>query len=100
MLAAIGWPISEVKNGQWSFVQLFADDQRRYRPRMPQEGYYNIAMPSSRRKSPREKGSTASNFRAITFAELAESFRLEVFGFQVWTMARLRMSRWMRPARW
>ncbi|NQT83571.1 hypothetical protein HQ563_11125, partial [bacterium] len=34
--------IPEVKRGEWSFCQLFVNGQRRYRPRLPKDGYYFI----------------------------------------------------------
>jgi hypothetical protein len=34
--------IPEVKSSQWYFTQLFVNDQRRFRPRLPKTGYYKI----------------------------------------------------------
>ena len=31
--------LPDVKSGQWSFAQLFVNDQRRFRPRLPRHGY-------------------------------------------------------------
>ena len=31
-----------MKSGKWSFAQLFVNDQRRFRPRLPKHGYYTI----------------------------------------------------------
>jgi len=43
----VGLP--DVKAGKWLFTQLFVNDQRRFRPRLPRHGYYTIAkeMPPS-----------------------------------------------------
>ncbi len=35
--------LADVKAGKWSFTQLFVNDQRRFRPRLPRHGYYTIA---------------------------------------------------------
>ena len=35
--------LADVKAGKWDFAQLFVDDGRRYRPRLPQRGCYRIA---------------------------------------------------------
>jgi hypothetical protein len=35
--------LDEVQAGTWSFSQLFVNDQRRFRPRLPKHGYYQIA---------------------------------------------------------
>ena len=32
--------LDDVKSGKWSFAQLFVNDQRRFRPRLPKQGYY------------------------------------------------------------
>ncbi len=32
-----------VKSGEWNFTQLFVDNQRRFRPRLPKTGFYNVA---------------------------------------------------------
>src|SRR5213075_1994992 len=90
-----GWwtvNLPEVKEGKWNFVQLFADGQRRSRPRLPKEGYYNIAetaVPSDKSKG---KGSDRFYFPAGTIrADWHNQNDVEVLGFQVWTMARLRI---------
>jgi len=48
-----GWTISpdgawtvqipEVKSGQWDFSQLFVNGERRFRPRLPKQGYFTSA---------------------------------------------------------
>jgi hypothetical protein len=48
-----GWQVSAdgrwhktlpaVKEGKWAFAQLFVNDQRRFRPRLPGHGYFTIA---------------------------------------------------------
>ena len=41
-----GWwqvALPEVAAGKWNFSQLFVSGRRRYRPRLPQTGYYKIA---------------------------------------------------------
>ncbi len=34
--------LPEVKEGKWSFRQLFVNGQRRYRPRLPREGHFHV----------------------------------------------------------
>lgn len=36
------WSVNlpEVKDGKWDFAQLFVNDSRRFRPRLPKQGYY------------------------------------------------------------
>ena len=54
--------LPEVKSGQWSFAQLFVNDQRRFRPRLPKHGYYKIAeqVPATARKRPRDTTASAT----------------------------------------
>jgi len=35
--------LADVRAGAWSFAQLFVNDQRRFRPRLPRAGYHLIA---------------------------------------------------------
>ncbi len=51
--------LADVKAGKWSFTQLFVNDQRRFRPRLPRHGYYTIA----REIPPTEKGGRKWNDR-------------------------------------
>ena len=61
--------LDEVKAGKWSFAQLFVNDQRRYRPRLPRHGYYQIArtIPCDRQVHPKGQdrfGYAGDDFRA------------------------------------
>ena len=33
--------LPEVKEGKWDFSQLFVNGERRFRPRLPKQGYFN-----------------------------------------------------------
>lgn len=35
--------LPEVKSGQWDFAQLFVNGERRFRPRLPKQGYFTTA---------------------------------------------------------
>ncbi|MCS6951067.1 MAG: hypothetical protein NZ520_11460, partial [bacterium] len=35
--------IPEAQRGEWNFIQLWVNGERRYRPRLPKGGYYTIA---------------------------------------------------------
>lgn len=90
-----GWwhlVLPEVAAGRWYFQQLFANDGRRYRPRLPKSGYYTIedALPPS----PAAQGKGIDRFR-FRPGELRADWHalgdVEVLGFQIWTMARFRI---------
>jgi len=85
--------IPQVRSGEWSFVQLFVNGQRRYRPRLPKNGYYFIedAVPPS----PKAEGHGFDRFRFRAGNISANWHNLqdvEVLCFQVWTMARMRVA--------
>lgn len=72
-----------VRSGQWSFAQLFVDDQRRYRPRLPGRGYYHIAKQLGRG----EFGFADDDIRA----EWDNLDDVEVLAFHDWAAARMRI---------
>jgi len=82
-----------VKSGEWNFAQLFVNDQRRYRPRLPKSGYYSIAQnvpPSSKAAG---KGADRFGFAPgqldPSWANLAD---VEVLAFHSWSMSRMRIA--------
>jgi hypothetical protein len=81
-----------VKSGQWNFVQLFADGQRHFRPRLPKEGYYHIADAAAPTPKAAGKGSDGFVFAPRNIrGDWHNLSDVEVIGFQVWTMARMRI---------
>ncbi len=100
-VALTGWKVDsqgrwqlhlpEVEQGQWNFVQLFVNGQRRYRPRLPKEGYdfIRVSMP------PSVKGQGSDRFRfgkdefKADWSNLAD---VEVLCFHAWTMDRMRVA--------
>ncbi|MCR4411840.1 MAG: right-handed parallel beta-helix repeat-containing protein [Thermoguttaceae bacterium] len=83
--------LDEVKNGKWDFCQLFVNDQRRFRPRLPKQGYYTIADAVP----PKVAGRGDDRFRfegeqiRKDWANLGD---VEVLPFHQWTMSRLRIA--------
>ena len=82
--------LEDVEAGQWTFSQLFVNDQRRFRPRVPESGYYKIA----RKLDPSDKaagkghdrfGFTPGEIRA-DWANLGD---VEVMGFHHWAASRI-----------
>jgi hypothetical protein len=77
--------IPEVKQGKWYFRQLHVNGQRRFRARLPSEGYYKVAAPADPPK------------RAFQFlpGQLNPAWRnlddVEVVVLQYWSEARLRI---------
>ncbi|MBR0874907.1 right-handed parallel beta-helix repeat-containing protein [Bradyrhizobium tropiciagri] len=75
--------LDEVRSGQWSFAQLFVDDQRRYRPRLPERGYYQIAEQLGRGQFGFADGDIRTDW-----ADLKD---VEVVAFHVWSAPRMRI---------
>ncbi|MGQ9573825.1 MAG: right-handed parallel beta-helix repeat-containing protein [Thermoguttaceae bacterium] len=89
------WQVTlhEVKAGKWSFAQLFVNDQRRFRPRLPKQGYYQIARKLD--PSPKAAGRGADRFGfsgdqvRSDWANLAD---VEVVAFHQWAISRMRIA--------
>jgi len=87
-VASRRWEVTlpEVAAGKWYFSQLYVNDQRRLRPVLPREGYYNIAgqlaaqNPDRFRFNPDELRDDWHNLGDV-----------EVTTFHLWTMDRLRI---------
>jgi hypothetical protein len=84
--------IPEVQSGQWNFIQLFVNGERRMRPRLPKAGYYTIADKLD--PSEKNKGKGYDRFKYANsdirpdWTNLSD---VEVLAFQTWTMARFRI---------
>lgn len=88
-----GWEVADdgswrttldgVRAGRWSFAQLFVDGQRRYRPRLPAQGYFRIARPLGR---------GAFGFAGDEIhADWANLDDVEVLAFHDWSASRMRI---------
>lgn len=85
--------LDDVKSGKWNFAQLFVNDQRRYRPRLPKKGYYTIAE----RVPPLADGAARGDDR-LQYAEAEFNPQwhnlgdVEVNIFHQWSMSRMRIA--------
>jgi len=82
--------MEDVKAGTWSFTQLFANDQRRFRPRLPETGYYRIARQLDPSPKAVGKGHDRFGFNAgeidKNWANLQD---VEVMAFHHWAASRI-----------
>jgi hypothetical protein len=82
--------LPEVREGKWHFTQLFVNDQRRWRPRLPARGYYQIAGELER--SGEAKGSGVDRFQ-FSGEDIRGDWEnlgdVEVLAFHSWSMSRL-----------
>jgi hypothetical protein len=82
--------LPSVREGKWHFTQLFVNDQRRWRPRLPSSGYYTIAGELER--SAEAKGAGVDRFQfspGDIRADWANLNDVEVLAFHSWSMSRL-----------
>jgi len=85
--------IPEVERGEWLFSQLFVNGQRRYRPRLPKEGYHYIeeTVPPT----PKAKGRGYDRFQ-FKQGDIRSDWKnledVEVLCFHSWTMSRMRIA--------
>ena len=82
--------LQDAKNGTWAFTQLFVNDRRRFRPRLPETGYYKIAqklVPSDKAAS---RGHDRFGFNA---SEIRDDWTnltdVEVMAFHHWAASRI-----------
>lgn len=85
--------IPEAQRGEWFFSQLFVNGERRFRPRLPKEGYYRIeeTVPPTPEAKPR--GFDRFQFKAGDIRKDWKNLEdVEVLCFHSWTMSRMRIA--------
>ena len=84
--------LPEVQSGKWRFAQLFVNDDRRFRPRLPKVGYHAIAAEIA---PPTERRSTGENQFKFGPGDIQSSWHnlsdVEVLTFHIWDMSRMRI---------
>ena len=81
--------LNDVKNGKWNFIQLFVNYQRRFRPRVPQNGTFLI---KERINPPSETVTLGDKKFRFNEGELKGTWQnkkdIEVCVFHQWSMSR------------
>lgn len=82
--------IPEVRDGNWRFSQLFVNGQRRFRPRLPKQGYHYVAAPLSNEGTGSRPGNNRFRYRQgdldPNWSNLTD---IELLVFHNWSMSRL-----------
>jgi len=90
-----GWwttTLSDVRAGKWRFAQLFVNGLRRYRPRFPKVGYYNITADVPPSEAAKGHGFDRFAFRPGDIKPDWHNLKgVEVLGFHIWDMSRMRI---------
>lgn len=85
--------LAEAKNGRWGFSQLFVNDQRRFRPRLPKQGYFKIAQEVEPSPKAAGKGHDRFGFQPDNIrADSANLEDVEVMAFHHWAASRMRVA--------
>jgi hypothetical protein len=96
-----GWEIREpgrwkvtlpdVKAGKWRFSQLFVNDQRRFRPRLPKTGYYYVAE-AVKPSQPDLRGHDRFQYAGDeVYPDWANRDDVELLMFHIWSASRMRI---------
>ena len=85
--------LDEVAKGAWSFTQLYVNDQRRLRPTLPKQGYYQIADQLPPTEKSAKKGADQFAFSGDQIkADWANLGDVEVSVCHEWTTSRMRIA--------
>ena len=84
--------LEPVREGKWNFAQLFVNDQRRFRPRLPESGYFDISQEVP--PSPKAAGKGHDRI-GVAPGQIDPRWRnfdeVEVMVFILWSAARMRI---------
>ncbi len=89
------WTVTlpEVREGEWAFAQLFVGDQRRFRPRLPKEGYYTITATVPPSSEAEGRGYDRFGFSPGQLqADWHNRDDVEIMPFHQWSASRLRIA--------
>ena len=84
--------LPEVREGTWDFTQLWVNDQRRFRPRLPREGWYTVEAALEPSEAAAGQGHDRFVYSAgdidPTWDDLAT---IEVMALHIWSASRMRI---------
>ena len=84
--------IPEVKHGKWTFHQLWVNGRRRFRPRLPRDGFYRIAgLPDLKPQAPYNKGQRRFVYREGDIQRWAHLRDVEIVVLTRWVESRMRI---------
>ena len=84
--------IPAVKNGEWTFRQLWVNGERRFRPRLPKDGYHFIEAELPASEAAQGKGFDRFRYTPGAFDPAWKNQRdIEVLTFHQWAMSRFRI---------
>jgi hypothetical protein len=85
--------LPEVQAGKWNFSQLFVNDQRRFRPQLPKEGYFKITAKYDPSPAAQDKGFDRFGFAPGDLNPAWTNLDdVEVMPFHQWTASRFHIA--------
>jgi hypothetical protein len=85
--------LPHVAHGGWTFAQLWVDDQRRFRPRLPEQGYYSIAGEVAPSEAAAGRGHNRFRFSDGDIDPNWHSLGdVEILAFHIWSASRMRIA--------
>lgn len=85
-------PIPAVQKGEWTFRQLWVNGERRFRPRLPKDGYHTIEAELPASDAAKGKGFDRFRYAPGAFDPTWKNQRdIEVLTFHQWAMSRFRV---------
>ncbi|NLE58920.1 MAG: hypothetical protein GX616_11200, partial [Planctomycetes bacterium] len=82
--------LADVKSGRWYPRQLFVNNERRPRTRLPKEGYFELAgLPQMDDKTPWNKGQTEATFKSGDIKNWRNLGDVEIVALHFWIESRL-----------
>jgi hypothetical protein len=82
--------LADVKSGKWYPRQLFVDNERRPRTRLPKKGYFELAgLPQADDKTPWGEGQTEAAFKPGDIRQWRNLGDVEVVALHFWVESRL-----------
>ena len=85
--------LPEVRDGDWYFSQLWVNDQRRFRPRLPEVGWFTVAEEIPPTEANAKRGHDRLGFRSGDIDPGWHALEdVEILGFHIWCASRMRIA--------
>ena len=84
--------LADVRGGRWWFEQLFVNDQRRFRPHLPRQGYYAVAGEVPPSPAAKGKGHDRFEYSGEQIRPAWAGSDVEILAFHTWNASRLRIA--------
>ncbi len=91
--------LEEVEADDWDFTQLFVNDQRRFRPRLPRDGYFYVERRLDPSPAHEDQGHDRLGYAEGDAPSHFDPGQGEVMAFHIWSASRMRVADWDQDER-